>query len=230
MTTWIGLDGDDTLWHSERHFVDAQRLYNELLSDYIDTSELHDRLMRTERRNLEIFGYGVKGFTLSLVETAIEMTDGSIGGADVQRIIDLGKEVLQHPVELLDGVAEGIDGLLTAGHRLVIITKGDLLHQETKVAQSGLADVVDGVEIVAEKDAQTYQNALGRHGIDSADFTMVGNSVRSDVLPVLEIGGRAIHIEYEYTWDHEVVSEHDRPEGYEVATSFADVPTLVSRE
>ncbi len=168
--------------------------------------------MRTERRNLEIFGYGVKGFTLSLVETAIEMTDGSIGGADVQRIIDLGKEVLQHPVELLDGVAEGIDGLLTAGHRLVIITKGDLLHQETKVAQSGLADVVDGVEIVAEKDAQTYQNALGRHGIDSADFTMVGNSVRSDVLPVLEIGGRAIHIEYEYTWDHEVVSEHDRPE------------------
>lgn len=229
MTLWIGLDGDDTLWHSERHFVDAQQLYDELLSNYIDTTELHDGLIRTERRNLEIFGYGVKGFTLSLVETAIEMTDGAIGGADVQRIIELGKEILRHPVELLEGVADGIEELLNAGHRLVIITKGDLLHQETKVAQSGLAEVVDGVEIVAEKDVPNYRNALGRHGIDSADFTMVGNSVRSDVLPVLEIGAQAIHIEYEFTWAHEVVHELERPEGYDVAASFSDVPRLVSR-
>ncbi len=186
--------------------------------------------MATERRNLELFGYGVKGFTLSLIETAIEMTDGAVAGTDIQQIIDLGKEVLGHPVELLDGVEDGIAALAAAGHRLVIVTKGDLLHQETKVARSGLADVVDGVEIIAEKDEATYRAALGRHGIDPADFTMVGNSVRSDVLPVLGIGGQAIHIEYEYTWDHEVVHEAERPDGYEVATSFAEVPAIISQE
>lgn len=227
MTTWIGLDGDDTLWHSERYFFDAEQRYRELLDRYVDTSDLEERMLVTERRNLDVFGYGAKAFTLSLIETAIELTGGSIEAADVHRIVELGKEILRHPTELLDGVAETLDRLTDAGHRLVIITKGDLMHQESKVAGSGLADVVDAVEIVSEKDPATYQRVTGRHGIPLGDFTMVGNSVRSDVLPVLEIGGRAVEIPYHLTWAHERVELDGEPQHLRLE-SIVELPEHVS--
>jgi len=207
--THLGLDADDTLWHSENRFQETHQRYHELLAEHVDVSfdELERRMLETEQRNLRLFGYGAKGFTLSLIETAIEVTDGSIPTSAIATIIDFGKELLDHPVELLDGVAEAIEGFRERGLHLTLITKGDLWHQESKVAASGIADHFDAIEIVAEKDVATYRAILQRHAIPPERFCMVGNSVRSDVLPVLELGGRAVHIPYEFLWAHEAVAD-----------------------
>lgn len=207
--THLGIDADDTLWHSENRFHETHQRYHALLAGHVDldVDELERRMLETERRNLRLFGYGAKGFTLSLIETAIEVTDGAIPTEAISTILELGKDLLDHPVELLDGVAEAIDAFRARGLRLVLITKGDLWHQESKVAASGIADHFDAVEIVGEKDVATYQAILRRHGIDPARFCMIGNSVRSDVLPVLELGGRAVHVPYDYLWAHEAVED-----------------------
>ena len=188
--THLGIDADDTLWHSENRFHETHQRYHALLRDHVDldVDELERRMLETERRNLRLFGYGAKGFTLSLIETAIEVTEGAIPTAAIATILDFGKELLDHPVELLDGVAEAIDGLRSRGLSLILITKGDLWHQEAKVAASGIAEHFDAIEIVAEKDVTTYRTILERHGVEPGRFAMVGNSVRSDVLPVLEPG------------------------------------------
>lgn len=223
----IALDGDDTLWHSEQLFVDTQARFRELLAPYVDLDHgaLDARLIEVERENLPRFGYGVMAFTLSLVETAIEVSDGRIPGRDLRAILDLGKDLLDHPVQLLDGVAEGVDAL-TDRYRVMVITKGDLLHQESKVARSGLADVLWQVEVVSEKDERTYQRIVERHGIDPATFVMVGNSVRSDVLPVLAVGGRAVHIPYHVTWALEEVEPHPDHD-FPVLRSFAELPACI---
>jgi putative hydrolase of the HAD superfamily len=214
----IGLDGDDTLWHSEREFAETQARYRELLSRWADHDTIHRRLIDVERRNLDVFGYGVKAFTLSMVETAIDLTDGDIPASEIHRIIALGKELLGHPVELIDGVAETVDAL-GRDHQLVLITKGDLLHQETKLAASGLGDRFWRIEIVSEKDVATYARILERHKIAADHFVMVGNSVKSDVLPVLELGARAVHVPYEITWEVEHVAIDDED-------LFPTIPTL----
>jgi putative hydrolase of the HAD superfamily len=165
---------------------------------------LHDA---TERANLELFGYGIKGFTLSMIETAIEVSRGEVSTSAIAELLRLGKEMLAHPVELLDGVADAVEAL-AEHHRLVLITKGDLIHQETKIARSGLADRFERIEIVSEKDPATYRAILDRMDVAPERFLMVGNSVRSDVLPVLELGGHAVHVPYEITWSHEVVDDH----------------------
>jgi len=207
--THLGLDADDTLWHSENRFQETHQRYHQLLADHVDLSleELERRMLETERRNLRLFGYGAKGFTLSLIETAIEVTGGSIPTSAISTILDFGKDLLDHPVELLEGVADAIEGFRERGLRLLLITKGDLWHQESKVAASGIADHFDAVEIVAEKDVPTYRAILDRHGIAPERFCMVGNSVRSDVLPVLELGGHAVHVPYQYLWAHEAVED-----------------------
>src|SRR5207302_1743766 len=148
--------------------------------------------------NLRLFGYGVKAFTLSTIETAIEVTHGSVTADEIQAILDFGKELLDHPVQLLDGVAAAIDGL--AGKRLVLITKGDLFHQEAKVAGSGLGDRFSSIEIVSEKDQATYRRVLHRLGVAPEQFVMVGNSLRSDVAPVVALGGRGVHVPYTHVW------------------------------
>lgn len=203
----VALDGDDTLWHSETYFADTHARFAELLAPYVPADELEQRLLEVERRNLDVFGYGVKGFTLSLLETAIAVSSGRIPADDLATIIGWGKAMLDHPVELLDGVADAIDAFRARGLVLVLITKGDLWHQESKVAASGIADHFDAVEIVAEKDVATYRAILERHGIDPARFCMIGNSVRSDILPVLALGGRAVHVPYDYLWAHEAVDD-----------------------
>ncbi len=223
----IALDGDDTLWHSEQLFVDTTTQFRELLAPYVDLDDdaLDARLVEVERANLPLFGYGVKAFTLSLLETAIEVSDGRIPGRDLQAILDLGKVLLDHPVQLLDGVAEGVDEL-TDRYRVMVVTKGDLFHQESKVARSGLADLFWQVEITSEKDEATYRRILQRHEIDPATFVMVGNSVRSDVLPVLAVGGRAVHIPYHVTWALEHV-EPDDAHDFPVLGSFAELPACI---
>jgi putative hydrolase of the HAD superfamily len=222
----IGLDGDDTLWHSEREFASTQARYRELLARWADHDTVERALLDIERRNLEVFGYGVKGFTLSMIETAITLSGGDVPAAEIHRIVNLGKELMGHPVELIDGVDETVSEL-AQHHRLVLITKGDLLHQETKLAASGLGERFWRIEIVSEKDVATYERILTRHKIAVDDFVMVGNSVRSDILPVLEIGARAVHVPYEITWEmeHAVVEDDDL---FPTISSLRDVVGLVA--
>ena len=219
----IGLDCDDTLWQSENHFQDIHDRYRELLAPHadLDDAALDATMLATERANLGLFGYGVKGFVLSLIETAIEVTDRQIPAEAIATMIAWGKELLSHPVDLLDGVADTTAALAARGYRLVLITKGDLWHQESKVATSGLAELADGVAIVSEKDPATYRRVLADHDVDPTTFCMVGNSVRSDVLPVLDIGGHAIHIPYVVTWAHEHVD--DPGAAFETLGTFADL-------
>ena len=205
----VGLDADDTLWHSEIYFDRTQRRFDEIVGRYVDPDfDVHRALAAVERRNLVRYGYGIKGFTLSMLEAAIEVTDGAIGVEEVSQLLAAGRAMLDHPVELLDGVDEALTRLCDDGYRLVIVTKGDLHHQELKIGASGLADRVERIEIVAEKDPATYLRVVASMGVAPERFCMVGNSVRSDVLPVIEIGGRAVHIPYHLTWEAEH-AEHD---------------------
>jgi putative hydrolase of the HAD superfamily len=224
----VGLDGDDTLWHSEQLFVDTQARFRELLAPHVDLDgpALDARLVEVERRNLDTFGYGVKAFTLSLIETAIEVTDGALPGRDVQAILDLGRQLLDHPVQLLDGVLDAVDAL-TDRYRVMVVTKGDLLHQESKVARSGLAEHLWAVEIVSEKDEASYRRVLERNGVDPEGFVMVGNSVRSDVLPVLAVGGRAVHIPYHVTWELEHAEADPDRHDFPVLASIAELPACL---
>jgi putative hydrolase of the HAD superfamily len=220
----IGFDGDDTLWHNEQLFADTQHTLRELLSHYADTATIDTKLLEIERRNLAIFGYGVKGFVLSMIETAIEISESRVDARDIHQIVQMGKTLLEHPIELLDGVDDVVREL-ALHHRLVLVTKGDLVHQEAKVAASGLGDHFWQVEIVSEKDASTYRKLLTRHSIDPCDFVMIGNSVVSDVLPVLAIGARAVHVPYDITWALEVAAADN--EDYPTISNLRDLLTLV---
>jgi len=205
MIDLVALDADDTLWHNEPLYRTARDRFCALLGEDYAPELIDERLYETERRNLEHFGYGVKGFVLSLIETGLDLTGGRLGGPDVQKIIDWGREMLASPVELLDGVREAVEAL--AGEfPLILLTKGDLFHQESKLARSGLGHLFRGVEIVTEKDAATYRRVMTRYAVTPDRFVMVGNSLRSDVLPVLEAGGHAVHVPYDISWVHERVA------------------------
>lgn len=202
---WIGLDADDTLWHSEDLFQQTEHEFAAMMARYAPAVDGRAAFTATERSHVAIFGYGVKGFTLSMIECAIEVSGGRISIEDLRWILDRGKRLLTRPVELLSGVAETVPQL-AAVRPLLLITKGDSHHQEMKIEASGLAHHFTAVEVVAEKDARTYMKILDRHGIDPADFLMVGNSVRSDIAPILELGGRGAHIPYHVTW---ALEHHD---------------------
>jgi len=205
MLRLIGFDGDDTLWRSEDYYRHANEAFAAIVGRYVDLAdaEVHASMLATERRNLALFGYGAKGMTLSMVETAIAVTGGRIDAADIHRVVALGKAVLQHPVELLPGIREAV-AAVAADYAVVLITKGDLFHQEKKVAQSGLAELFGRIEIVSEKDAAAYRRVLGEFGLEPAQFAMVGNSLRSDIEPVLRLGGWGVHMPYHVTWSHEL--------------------------
>lgn len=225
----IGLDADDTLWHSETLYAQAQNRLVELLAPYLDGDEVLQALFETEMGNLAYFGYGIKSFALSMIETAIRVSNGQVGTSELQRIVDLAKEMLQAPVQLLDHVQDAIPKL-AASYPLMLITKGDLLDQETKLARSGLASCFRTVEIVTEKTLDVYQELLTSHGIEPQRFLMVGNSLRSDILPVVRLGARAVHIPYHVTWAHEVVTvEAGEEDGYVELDHIGLLPELVRR-
>lgn len=198
----VGFDADDTLWRSQDYFDDAQAQFERIVAGYVDLADVADRLYAVEKRNIGFFGYGVKGMALSMVEAAVEITEARISAADVHRIVGLAKDLLRHPVEVLDGVRDAVEAV-AARHPVVLITKGDLFHQEAKVRDSGLADLFRRIEIVSEKDAATYARLFEEFGIAPARFLMIGNSLRSDIAPVLELGGWGVHVPYHTTWAHE---------------------------
>ncbi len=225
----LGLDGDDTLWHSESEFEATHARFREIVARYTDvpTEALDERLLAIEVANLPVFGYGVKGFTLSMVETAIEVTERRIPATAIAEIVEIGKTMMAHPVTLIDDVAATVERL-ARDHHLILVTKGDLFHQESKVARSGLADLFHQIEIVSEKDEATYERVLRAAGVPPAQFMMVGNSLRSDVMPVLALGGRAVHIPYRITWAHEVPPpDREVPSGFFRLDRLSELPELL---
>ncbi len=227
MINVIGFDADDTLWHNENLFLQTQDKFKQLLLGYHDEQWIDQRLYETEIKNLEHFGYGVKGFTLSMIETAIELTEGRIVGSEIQEIIDYARDMIDAPIEVLDHVKETLKDL-SGSHTLMVITKGDLLDQETKVARSGLGDFFQHVEVVSTKTTETYQAVFKKYDIQANDFVMVGNSLKSDILPVLQCGAQAIHVPYETTWAHEEVTEKDLwNQGYLKVEHIGQLPELL---
>jgi len=197
--TTIGFDADDTLWHSERVFRLTEERFAELLSGYVDTNDLPQRLLETEKRNLQFYGFGWKGFILSMVETAIDVTDGKVPTSVLSNLIELGRDMPAHPIEILPDVRETLQDV-AARYRIILITKGDLLDQEQKLARSGLGDLFQAVEIVSDKSPLTYRRLFSRHGDGPERGMMVGNSLKSDVVPAIEAGSWGIFIPHPLTW------------------------------
>jgi len=219
----VGLDGDDTLWHNETRFNLTQAELSDLLRRHVPGAGVESHLADVEMKNLGLYGYGVKAFTLSMIETAIQITDRRIPAADIEVILGWGKRMLMEPTELLPGVEEALREL-SLRYDLLLITKGDLFDQESKLARSGLAGLFLGVEILSEKNVDSYRGVLKRRGIKPDEFVMVGNSLRSDVLPVLGLGARAVHIPYHVTWHHELVPDESMPpEGWVRIESIAEL-------
>jgi|SRR6056297_3418463 len=218
----VAFDADDTLWRSEDSFRHAERRFVELVGPHVpDGIDVHAALVAVERADISVTGYGVKAFTLSMVRAAISVTEGMIPSAVVGELVDLGRSMLLDDVHLLPHVSEVL-ALVSPTVRTVLITKGDLVHQTRKVTTSGIDHHFAEIEIVLEKDPDTYAKVLQRLGVEADRFLMIGNSVRSDVLPVLALGGHAIHVPYHITWEHERVDDH----GVDLVelASIADVP------
>lgn len=226
--TTIAFDADDTLWHNERFFQLTQARFADLLADQADPTDLAERLLAAERRNIGHYGFGVKGFVLSMIETAIEVTDQRVSATVIAELVQAGREMLRHPIELLPHARETVAAL--AGHyTLLVITKGDLLDQERKLAQSGLGEFFDGVEIVSDKTPAVYASIFARHGSGADQGLMVGNSLRSDVLPMLAAGGWGVHVPHDLTF----ALEHDTaPLGhphFAELTDLSGLPPLLMR-
>lgn len=202
----LAFDADDTLWHNERHYDEAKEAFRQILTRYHSGEWIDDRLDATEMQNLNRYGYGIKSFTLSMIETAIALTEGRIIGTDMHDIITIAWAMLEKPLDVFDGVRETIL-TLSEQYKLLLITKGDLFEQEAKVARSGLGDYFSSIEIVSEKTPRAYEAILRKHQVEPQEFVMVGNSLKSDILPVLAIGGQGIYIPFETTWVHELVPE-----------------------
>ncbi|EJN04357.1 HAD family hydrolase [Phyllobacterium sp. YR531] len=202
--TTIGFDADDTLWQNEQFFRSSEKHFANLLAPYTDIPDLTDRLLEIEKRNLDSYGFGIKGFTLSLIETAVEVTEGKVPATVIAEILDAGREMLHHPVETLPYVTETLEQL-TERYKLVLVTKGDLFDQERKLAQSGLGDFFDAIEIVSNKDQGTYQRIFSRHGDGAEQALMIGNSLKSDVVPAIQAGAWGIFVPHELTWAFEHV-------------------------
>ena len=200
--TTIAFDADDTLWHNERFFQLTQDHFAELLADHADRDHLMDRLLAAERRNIRHYGYGIKGFTLSMIETAIEVTEDRVPAAVIRQLIDAGQEMLAHPIELLPHAREAIEAV-AGRYRVILITKGDLIDQERKLAQSGLGDLFDWVEIVSEKTADTYRMVFDQYADGPQAAMMVGNSMRSDVVAPIQAGCWGVYVPHGLVWEIE---------------------------
>jgi len=224
--TTIGLDADDTLWQNEQFFKLTQEHFAALLAEHAEPQALAERLLAAEKRNLSRYGFGIKGFTLSMIETAIEVTEGKVDGATIGEILSAGREMLAHPVETLPGVPETL-AALAQNHRLVLITKGDLFDQERKLAASGLGELFAGVEIVSDKTPDTYRRVFARHGDGPDRAMMVGNSLKSDVVPALQAGSWGVYVPHELTWVLEHVPAPLEAPRFRQLETLAGLPALL---
>ena len=223
----IAFDADDTLWQNEQFFRITQDRFAALLGEYADPDHLSDRLNAAERRNILHYGYGIKGFTLSMLETAIEVTDDKVPASILKQILEAGREMLSHPLDLLPGV-ENVLGSLADKYRLLLITKGDLFDQERKLAQSGLAEYFDQVEIVSEKKPATYTEIFGTLDGGAEQAMMVGNSLKSDVIPALKAGAWGVHIPHDLTWVFEMAERPKKADRFIELKSLSTLPKLLS--
>jgi putative hydrolase of the HAD superfamily len=228
MITTLGFDADDTLWHNESIFASTHERLRRLLAGYHDATTVDRALFATETRNLDRYGYGIKSFALSAIETALELSRGQLRADEVAAIVRLTHDMLDHPVEVLPQVAETI-AAVSASHRLILITKGDLRDQERKVERSGLGGSFNAVEIVSEKDRGTYERILRRQGVAPDEFLMIGNSIKSDVLPALELGAFAASVPYPLTWEHERVDAPPSHPRYFALASISELPALLDQ-
>jgi putative hydrolase of the HAD superfamily len=228
MLTTIGFDADDTLWQNETFFRLTHDRFLQALVDHADPSHLNERLAAAERRNLSYYGFGVKGFTLSMIETAVEVTDGRVPASVIGDLIAMGRELLEHPMELLPHARATVTAL-SGEFRLVLITKGDLLHQERKLAQSGLGDLFHGVEIVSDKTEATYRAAFARHGTGADQAMMVGNSLKSDVIPALQAGAWGVHVPHDLEWAYEAAEAPAGHRRFHVLKDLGDLPALIDQ-
>jgi putative hydrolase of the HAD superfamily len=208
--TTIGFDADDTLWQNEQFYTLTRNRFLDLLADHAEPDHLAEGLLDVQKRTLGIYGFGIKGFTLSMIETAIQVTDGKVPGATIEKILAAGRDMLVHPVETLPHARETVEALV-GRYKLILITKGDLFDQERKLAASGLGELFDGVEIVSDKNRSTYERVFARHGDGPDRAMMVGNSLKSDVLPAIDAGGWGVYVPHDLTW---VVEHADEPEGH----------------
>ena len=225
----VGFDADDTLWRSQDYFDAAQVEFERIISAYVELTGISRQLYEYEARNIAIFGYGVKGMVLSMVEAAVTITDARITATDIHRIVQMGKELLRHPVEVLPGIRDAVE-VIARDFPVVLITKGDLFHQEAKVRDSGLADLFGRIEIVSEKDPATYARVLREFDIAPSQFLMVGNSLRSDIEPVVALGGWGVYMPYHVTWAHERDAGIDATHARLVQVDMpAEIPAALAR-
>lgn len=223
----IGFDADDTLWVNETYFLETEQKLRLLLAPYVDAETVSEELFRTESRNMPLYGYGVKAYILSVLETAIRITGGKVPASVLEQILVLGKEQLTKPVELLDGVEETLNALV-GRYRLIVVTKGDLLDQEQKLRRSGIEHLFHHVEIMSDKTDREYRLLLKHLDIRPEEFLMIGNSVRSDILPTLELGSYAVHVPFHTTWAHEKVDEPVINPRFFTADSLWEVISLLA--
>jgi putative hydrolase of the HAD superfamily len=223
----IAFDADDTLWHNEIFYRETKERVIALLSRFAPADQIDRQLEETEARNSRLYGYGAKSYILSILEMAIEISHQQVLAAELQQIIQFGKEMATFEIRLLQGV-EGVLQLLSQQYPLMLITKGDPLDQEGKLARSGLADYFQHVEIVGDKTVETYRKILNRYQISPSGFVMIGNALRSDILPVIQLGGNAVYIPYEHTWVHELqIDQEIPPEHFRTVERIEQLPDLV---
>lgn len=218
----IGFDADDTLWVNETYFRDTEEKFTDLLDKYETKNKIDQELFMTQIKNLEHYGYGIKGFVLSMIESALDLSNNKVSQATILDILNLGKEMLSQPVELLDGVEEVLQKLKDT-YRLIVLTKGDLLDQERKLEKSGLSKYFHHVEVLSDKRESNYKNLLEHLQIPVSEFLMVGNSLKSDVLPIMNIGAKAVHIPFHTTWQHEEVELKEDQNGHLTLNAISDL-------
>lgn len=226
--TTIGFDADDTLWHNERFFQLTQEHFTDLLEDHAEKDHLLERLLAAEKRNIRHYGYGIKGFTLSMIETAIEVTNDRVPASVIRQLVEAGQEMLAHPIELLPHAREAIEGVM-ATHQVLLITKGDLIDQERKLAQSGLGELFDGVEIVSEKTPQTYRQIFDQYEGGPASAMMIGNSMRSDVVAPIQAGCWGVYVPHGLVWEVESAEKPSENSRYHELQDLGQLSDLVQR-
>ena len=224
----IGFDADDTLWVNETYFREAEREFAKLLSAYETSNKIDQELFKKEMDNLELYGYGVKGFVLSMVEMALEISNYNVSNKTIEAILDIGKDMINKPVELLDGVEEVLE-TLSKQYKLILATKGDLLDQERKLEKSGLIDYFHHIEVLSDKKEANYSKLLNHLDINPSEFLMIGNSLKSDILPLVNIKAHAIHVPFHTTWAHEEVSKKEsNGRAYKTVSRLRDILKLVN--